>query len=425
MAFKAQVQEWKNILLRGHDPVDYAKCLKGFNEASAKTGEALKQARVYLAVGDPGMLPKIDALLSEHASLGDNYRKALSNFNAADPRAGHTVDRLVKGMDRETVRRMSEVSDALEQMVLAQLKTIRTGTAERVVVVRSQLIAVVLAASVLVVLLALWITRSITRPVNEVLQLATALADGKLDVRIAIDSRDELGQLKRAMSNMTKRLANIIGEVGTAAENLSNASGQVAATAQTLSQSASSQAASIEETTASMQQMTASIVQNTDNARRTDGMAAQAAREAEESRAVVQGTAEAMKKIAEQIGIIDVIAYQTNLLALNAAIEAARAGEHGKGFAVVAGEVRKLAERSQLAAQEIDQVARNSVQLAEKAGHLLNAMLPSIQQTSRLVQSISVASAEQSGGVSQINGARVDFNLATQQNASASEQLAA
>ena len=171
--------------------------------------------------------------------------------------------------------------------------------------------------------------------------------------------------------------------------------------------------------------MTASINQNAENAKVTDNMAAKAAKEASEGGDAVKDTVQAMKQIANKIGIIDDIAYQTNLLALNAAIEAARAGEHGKGFAVVAAEVRKLAERSQVAAQEIGQLASNSVGLAEKAGHLLDEIVPSINKTSDLVQEIASASMEQSSGVAQINNAMNQLNQATQQNASASEELAA
>ena len=277
----------------------------------------------------------------------------------------------------------------------------------------------------LAVILGLWITRGITRPINEALNAASRLADGDLTVKLESDSKDEVGMLMSAMQNMIAKLTGIIGEVRTAADNLTNAAGQVSATAQSLSQSSSEQAASVEETTSSMEQMTASISQNTENAKVTDGMASKAASEAAEGGAAVGKTVEDMKSIASKIGIIDDIAYQTNLLALNAAIEAARAGDHGKGFAVVAAEVRKLAERSQVAAQEIGNLASSSVKQAERAGTLLTEMVPTIRKTSELVQEIASASSEQSTGVAQINGAMGQLNQATQQNASASEELAA
>ena len=181
----------------------------------------------------------------------------------------------------------------------------------------------------------------------------------------------------------------------------------------------------MEESSASIEEMAASINQNSENAKITDGMAGKAAQEASEGGVAVRDTVQAMKTIAQKIGIIDDIAYQTNLLALNAAIEAARAGEHGRGFAVVAAEVRKLAERSQVAAQEISGLASNSVQLAERAGSLLVEIVPAIQKTSDLVQEIAAASSEQATGATQINSAINQLNQATQQNASAAEELAA
>nr|WP_298165037.1 methyl-accepting chemotaxis protein [uncultured Pseudomonas sp.] len=281
------------------------------------------------------------------------------------------------------------------------------------------------AAIVLGGLIAFFITRSITRPLNESVQLANLLAAGDLSVSIEVNSRDETGQLKAALQDMVAKLAQIIGEVRGAADSLSSASEEVSATAQSMSQASSEQAASVEETSASVEQMSASIEQNTENAKVTDGMAGSAAKQAVEGGAAVKDTVVAMKSIADKIGIIDDIAYQTNLLALNAAIEAARAGEHGKGFAVVAAEVRKLAERSQVAAQEIGEVAKNSVALAERAGNLLDEIVPGIAKTSDLVQEISAASEEQSSGVGQINTAMNQLNQITQQNASSSEELAA
>lgn len=300
--------------------------------------------------------------------------------------------------------------DDVDEALAAQIRRLGLGIA---------------VAVVLMVGLALWVTRSIVRPVDEAVAAANALAAGDLTVRMDTTRRDEIGQLMIAMQTMVGTIGKIIADVHSAAENLTLASGQVSSTAMALSQSSSEQASSVQETTSSMEQITASIAQNTENTQLTDNIAAKAATEAEAGSKSVGLTVRAMQSIADKISMIDDIAYQTNLLALNAAIEAARAGEHGKGFAVVASEVRKLAERSQVAAREIGSLAKESVKLAELAGTQLAGMVPSIRRTSELVQEIASSSQEQSGGVGQINGAIGQLNQATQQNAAASEQLAA
>lgn len=290
---------------------------------------------------------------------------------------------------------------------------------------RKLLAGLALLSVVLAAFIAWTVTRSVTRPISQAVDVANRLAAGDLTAKTDVTSKDETGQLLAAMGGMVAKLSQIIGNVRTSADSLSNASDQVNSTAQSLSQAASEQAASVEETSASIEQMTASIGQNAENAKVTDGMATKAAREATEGGQSVKQTVQAMKAIAAKIGIIDDIAYQTNLLALNAAIEAARAGDHGKGFAVVAAEVRKLAERAQVAAREIGEVAGNSVTLAEQAGKLLDEIVPAINKTSDLVQEIAAASEEQSTGVAQVNTAMNQLNQLTQQNASASEELAA
>ncbi|MDR3669994.1 MAG: methyl-accepting chemotaxis protein [Holophaga sp.] len=227
-----------------------------------------------------------------------------------------------------------------------------------------------------------------------------------------------------AAFGITRAIARPITSVLEASRNLVSASEQVSATAQALSQGAAEQSASVEETSASMEEMSASISQNNENAKITGDIATRTAKETVDGGQAVRETVTAMKQIAHKISIIDDIAYQTNLLALNAAIEAGRAGEHGKGFAVVAAEVRKLAERSQVAAEEISQLASQSVGLAERAGTLLEGIVPSIQKTADLVLEISAASSEQNSGVSQINTAINQISQAVQMNAASSEELA-
>ena len=280
-------------------------------------------------------------------------------------------------------------------------------------------------AILLAIGIAILVTRSITKPLNEVLHYTNTMAEGDLTFRIHNVTKDETGMLLAAVRTTSEKLAQIIGEVRSASDNLTSASTQVSATAQTLSQGTSEQAASLEETSATIEQASASVAQNTENAKITDATASKAAADAVKGGEAVTHTVTAMKSIAQKISIIDDIAYQTNLLALNAAIEAARAGEHGKGFAVVAAEVRKLAERSQVAAQEISGLASNSVGTAEQAGDLLKTMVPDIQKTSDLVQEIAAASEEQNTGLMQINAAMSQVSAATQQSASASEELAA
>jgi methyl-accepting chemotaxis protein len=253
--------------------------------------------------------------------------------------------------------------------------------------------------------------------------IVSQVAEGNLDIDIQVKGGDT-SSLLFGMKTMVAKLSQVVTEVSSGAQQLASASEQVNMTAQSLSQAASEQAAGVEETSASVEQMTASIAQNTENAKITDAMSGKASAEAVEGGEAVRSTVAAMRQIAKKIVIIDDIAYQTNLLALNAAIEAARAGEHGKGFAVVAAEVRKLAERSQVAAQDISEVAANSVELAERAGQLLDQMVPNIKKTSDLVQEITAASEEQSSGVGQINAAIGQLSQTTQQNAAGSEELA-
>jgi methyl-accepting chemotaxis protein len=360
-------------------------------------------------------------IADRHAAMESSYAEFYGLVRADRQRAAEFVGKTYMPLDRE----LTAAVDELAKHQSDKMQDVAAEAGRNYEDTRRLVLGMTVGAALLALCVATFITLSVTRPLRIAVAAADRLAAGDLAVDIESRSRDEAGQLLAAMKNMIAKLTQVVGEVNGGAQSLASASEQVSATAQSLSQAASEQAAGVEETSASLEQMTASIAQNTENARVTDGMAAQAAREAAEGGEAVKATVAAMRRIAKQIGIIDDIAYQTNLLALNAAIEAARAGEHGKGFAVVAAEVRKLAERSQVAAQEIGEVATSSVELAERAGNLLDRMVPNIRKTSDLVQEITAASEEQSAGVGQINAAVGQMSQTTQQNASSSEELAA
>lgn len=319
---------------------------------------------------------------------------------------------------------MQALGDQIEQSVTdAQVR--EHATADRAL----KSIFIVLGISIItMIVIAMQITKGIfaqlgAEPVA-VNDIVRGVAAGNFQVKIDVAANDRNSVLFN-IKGMVSQLSQIVNEVRMAANVIAASSEQVSATAQQMSAGVTQQAAGVEETSATVEEMAASIGQNSQNASSTNVMAVKAAKQASESGMAVDKTATAMKEIAKKIQVIDDIAYQTNLLALNAAIEAARAGEHGKGFAVVAGEVRKLAELSKVAAQEIIEMVGNSVTVAEKAGGLLNEMVPAIQKTSELVQEIAAASNEQATSVSQVNTAMIQLNEVTQQNASASEELSA
>jgi methyl-accepting chemotaxis protein len=257
---------------------------------------------------------------------------------------------------------------------------------------------------------------------EEITLVAGEIAGGNLGVRVRERSAED--RLMQAMSRMVKDLTGVVSNIQAVGDQVASGSQEMSASAEELSQGATEQSSSVEEVSSSMEEMASNIQQNSENAQQTEKIALMAASDAQEGGKAVAETVSAMKTIAAKISIIEEIARQTNLLALNAAIEAARAGEHGKGFAVVASEVRKLAERSQEAAGEINGLAGSSMEVAENAGNMLSKIVPDIQKTADLVQEINAASNEQSCGAKQINQAIQQLDSVIQQNAAASEQMA-
>ena len=257
---------------------------------------------------------------------------------------------------------------------------------------------------------------------NEITAAAEHIAHG--DLTVTVKERSSADKLMQALQAMVLGLTQTVGEIRTIAGEVASASQSISTASVQVSKGASSQAAAAEEASSSMEEMVSNIKQNADNAQQTDKIANKSAKDAQESGQSVMEAVAAMKEIASKISIIEEIARQTNLLALNAAIEAARAGEHGKGFAVVAAEVRKLAERSQKAAGEINQLSTKTLNVSEKSGEMLNKLVPDIQRTAELVQEITAASKEQDTGAEQINKALQQLEQVIQQNASAAEEMA-
>lgn len=255
----------------------------------------------------------------------------------------------------------------------------------------------------------------------EAAQIAKNLANGHLTM--GVTKKREVGLFKD-LKSMVQRLSNVMEEIISVSDNLASASDQMSSGTQQISQGANEQASSAEEVASSMEEMSVSISQNTDNAKQTESISLKAAEDVTKGNDSVLQTASSMKTIAEKVKIIGEIARQTNILALNAAVEAARAGEHGRGFAVVAAEVRKLAERSQSAASEIDELSNNSVQVAENSSQLLQQIVPDIQKTAQLVQEIAASSLEQSESSGQVNLALQQLNQIVQQNAANAEEMA-
>lgn len=289
------------------------------------------------------------------------------------------------------------------------------------------LLIVSIGVVVAIIVMFFSLTRILNPIINKVVgatHFAQTISNGDLTTNLKINRTDEIGVLVKALNSMQEKLKEIITNIIVGAEHISSASQQMNASSQQVSQGASEQASSVEEVSSTIEEFNSNIQQNSTNSQETEKITKKAVMEIREGYQSAQNSAQFMKIIAEKISIINDISFQTNLLALNAAVEAARAGEHGRGFAVVASEVRKLAEKSRVAAEEINQLTRTGVEISEKAGRQLSEIIPEIEKTSTLIQEMTFASMEMSSGSAQVNNAIQQLNQITQQNASASEEMA-
>ncbi len=278
---------------------------------------------------------------------------------------------------------------------------------------------------VLFVLINRFISRSITKSLALSVEFARKISEGDLRNNIDINQNDEIGQLAKALNTMVGKLRDVVAEITMGADSIVSASHQLSATSAQLSHGANEQAASVEEVSSTMEEIVSNIEQNTSNSRTTQTISAKAHVGMRDVNDNAEKAALATKHISERVLIINDIAFQTNILALNAAVEAARAGEHGRGFSVVAGEVRKLADLSKKAGDEIMALSQNSIELADSTGVKMKDMLVDVEKTTNLVQEITSSSEEQFKGAEQVNAALQGLNSITQLNAASSEELAA
>lgn len=355
--------------------------------------------------------------------------------------AGRTQDaRSLLLQDFPTAR--ASYHQALDNVIAYQNHLMDASITRAADAVRSIQIAILLGTSIALIIsvfMALWIIRSITRPIGQAVQVANAVAAGKLNNSIKIHGSDETAQLLQALKSMQQGLVQVVSKVREGSESVATASEQIAHGNQDLSSRTESQASALQQTAASMEELNSTVRQNADNAQQANQLALSASAVAAEGGEVVADVVRIMReindsstRIADIIGVIDSIAFQTNILALNAAVEAARAGEQGRGFAVVATEVRSLAGRAAQAAREIKDLIGISVDrvesgtsLADQAGKTMAEVVNAIQRVTDIMGEISAASSEQSQGVAQMGEAVTQMDHVTQQNAALVEEMAA
>ncbi|WP_127156577.1 methyl-accepting chemotaxis protein [Pectobacterium polaris] len=396
-------------------------------ESEEKLTDAINAAQTSLTFLYQSLSAEQRETLSPVLAIMNNYEEQVLAYMPA-----YEEEMAQAGQMRGVAEQLnSVVKGLLSDQLAASQEDIRSATL--------QMSIAALITLLLGLLISWFISRQITTPLGNTLNMAEKIATGDLTMSINTTRKDELGQLMSAMSKMNDNLHNMIDDIRVGVSQISNASSEIVAGNTDLSSRTEQQAAAVEQTAASMEQLTATVKQNADNAHHANKLAISASQTAKQGGEQVNNVVQTMtaiesssKRIAEITSVINSIAFQTNILALNAAVEAARAGEQGRGFAVVASEVRSLAQRSSQAAKEIEglisesvtQVSRGAT-LVGNAGKTMNDIVTSITQVHDIMGEIATASDEQSRGISQVSQAIVEMDSTTQQNAALVEQSSA
>ncbi len=430
--FKVQVQEWKNLLLRGKDPQSMDK---HWQAVVQQEQAVITTAGTLLGNMEDGKARDLMLQFAlAHAAMSEGYRQGFEAYKTAgnDPQVG---DRAVAGMDREPADLLAQVvtlTDGQGKSALAAAD----GHGQRALWIS---LSAMLLTCVACTAGGLVMSRKMTDPLNEAAQMAAAVAEGDLTREVRPRGEDEVRQLLESLDGMTRRLGGIVATVRLSSDSIATGSSEVAAGSSDLSRRTEAQASSLQQTAAAMEQLNGTVAHSASTARQASELAQSASGAAAQGGEVVAQVVATMNEISESsrrivdiVGVIDGIAFQTNILALNAAVEAARAGEQGRGFAVVAAEVRALAQRSATAAREVKTLIAASAERVEtgtlrvgEAGRSMDTIVTQVRQVADLIGEISRAAAEQTTGISQVNAAVAQLDQATQQNSALVEQSTA